>query len=132
MIMPDFFGGKPWPVDDFPPKSDESKQKLQEFFGGMCVRCGSGGRGCWADLERRRTYSASPPANLERLVKLAETLKGEGYQHIGVYGFCWGACAPATTVTYQLTRWRAQAARSRCSPAPRARSTQSPSCTPQC
>jgi len=33
VIMPDFFRGKPWPVDDFPPKSDESKQKLQDFFG---------------------------------------------------------------------------------------------------
>lgn len=33
VIMPDFLQGKPWPEDNFPPKTDEDKQKLQEFFG---------------------------------------------------------------------------------------------------
>jgi len=31
--MPDFLKGKPWPVDQFPPETDEQKKNLQEFFG---------------------------------------------------------------------------------------------------
>ena len=33
VVMPDFLQGKPWPVDQFPPKTDEEKEKLQQFFG---------------------------------------------------------------------------------------------------
>ena len=33
VLMPDFLKGKPWPVDQFPPETDEQKKNLQEFFG---------------------------------------------------------------------------------------------------
>lgn len=33
VVMPDFLQGNPWPVDQFPPKTDEQKEKLQQFFG---------------------------------------------------------------------------------------------------
>lgn len=69
VFMPDFFeDGEPWPVEGFPPKTDEEKQKLQEFFGGL----------------------ASPPANKDKLIAFGKALKGEGVKTLGVYGFCWG------------------------------------------
>jgi len=69
VFMPDFFEeGEPWPVDQFPPKTDEEKKKLQEFFGGI----------------------ASPPENKTKLVAFAEALKGDGAKFVGTFGFCWG------------------------------------------
>lgn len=32
--MPDFFKGKPLPQSLYPPKTDEDKQKVQDFFAG--------------------------------------------------------------------------------------------------
>ncbi|KAI0076229.1 hypothetical protein K474DRAFT_1691426 [Panus rudis PR-1116 ss-1] len=69
VLMPDFFeNGEAWPVDKFPPKTDEEKQKLQQFFGGI----------------------ASPPDNKNKLINFGKALKNDGAKFIGVYGFCWG------------------------------------------
>ena len=68
--MPDFFEpGEPWPQDKFPPQTDEEKAKLQEFFGGL----------------------ANPAGAVAKLINVGKTLKGEGVEFVGVYGFCWGA-----------------------------------------
>jgi hypothetical protein len=32
--MPDFLSGKPWPIDRFPPKTEQDKKELQDFFKG--------------------------------------------------------------------------------------------------
>jgi dienelactone hydrolase len=67
--MPDFFlPGAPWPVDAFPPKTDEEKQKLQEFFGGP----------------------ASPPKSVAKLAGIVEQIRKDGAGKVGAFGFCWG------------------------------------------
>ena len=67
--MPDFFeDGEPFPLEDFPPKTDEDKAKLQAFFGGIAL----------------------PPKNGERLLAFGKSLKDDGVKFLGVYGFCWG------------------------------------------
>ncbi|KAJ9125982.1 hypothetical protein QFC24_002254 [Naganishia onofrii] len=68
VVMPDFLKGKPWPVDQFPPKTDEQKEKLQQFFG----------------------TTANPQERLKETVAVAKSLKEQGYTSIGLYGFCWG------------------------------------------
>ncbi|KAH7340511.1 alpha/beta-hydrolase [Rhizoctonia solani] len=69
VIYPDFFDGKPWDNNDFPPKTDESKQKLQEFFGGV------------AKVEER----------VKNVGELADQLRADGAKFVGAIGFCWGA-----------------------------------------
>ncbi|KAI5451334.1 hypothetical protein NCC49_001928 [Naganishia albida] len=68
VVMPDFLQGNPWPVDQFPPKTDEEKEKLQQFFG----------------------TTANPQERLKETVEVAKALQSEGYTSIGLYGFCWG------------------------------------------
>ncbi|KAI1797533.1 hypothetical protein LXA43DRAFT_980911 [Ganoderma leucocontextum] len=68
IIMPDFFEpGEPWSLDRFPPQG-EDKKKLQEFFGGL----------------------AKPADAVAKLINVARTLKSEGVEFVGAYGFCWG------------------------------------------
>lgn len=70
IIMPDFFEpGEPWPTDKFPPKTDEEKTKLQEFFGGL----------------------ANPQEAVAKAIEVAKSLKAEGAEFVGIYGYCWGA-----------------------------------------
>ncbi|KAF8758458.1 Dienelactone hydrolase family [Rhizoctonia solani] len=58
----------PWDANNFPPQTDEDKQKLQDFFGGV--------------------------ANVGERVKdvgdLADKLKADGAKFVGTIGFCWG------------------------------------------
>lgn len=69
VYMPDFFEPEaPFPVDKFPPKTDEDKAAVQAFFGGI----------------------ASPPANIEKLTAFGKTLRADGAKKLGAYGFCWG------------------------------------------
>lgn len=69
VLMPDFFDGdEPWPLDKFPPKTDEDKKKLQEWFGGY----------------------ANPANHVPRFTKVAQALKDEGVQFVLGYGYCWG------------------------------------------
>ena len=70
-MLPDFFeGDKPWDLDNFPPKTDEGKKKLQEWFGGF----------------------ANPANHTPKLIKVAEQLKKEGAESVVAYGYCWGKC----------------------------------------
>lgn len=69
--MPDFFEPHhAYPIDRFPPKSQEDKDELQKFFGSV----------------------ASPPENVKKLVSFGQVLRSEGIQKLGVYGMCWGEC----------------------------------------
>ncbi|THV06104.1 hypothetical protein K435DRAFT_744436 [Dendrothele bispora CBS 962.96] len=69
VYMPDFFEPEgPFPIDNFPPTTDEAKQELQNFFGGI----------------------ANPPETVKKLTAFGELLKSNGAKKIGVYGFCWG------------------------------------------
>ncbi|EEB91195.1 hypothetical protein MPER_10485, partial [Moniliophthora perniciosa FA553] len=69
VYMPDFFEPDgPFPIDKFPPQTDEEKQQLQDFFGG----------------------TANPADNIAKLVTFGKTLKEEGAKRVGAYGFCWG------------------------------------------
>ncbi|KAL9102862.1 MAG: hypothetical protein Q9163_002043 [Psora crenata] len=72
VFMPDFFLGKPVPLDMFPPDTDEKKKKLGEFFAGPAA-----------------------PAKTAQLVpqlvkKLEATEEGKGVQKWGSLGMCWG------------------------------------------
>ncbi|KAI3621940.1 dienelactone hydrolase family protein [Moniliophthora roreri] len=69
VYMPDFFEPDgPFPIDKFPPQTDEEKQQLQDFFAG----------------------TANPADNIAKLVTFGKTLKEEGAKRVGAYGFCWG------------------------------------------
>ncbi|RPD58387.1 hypothetical protein L227DRAFT_550640 [Lentinus tigrinus ALCF2SS1-6] len=69
VLMPDFFEpGEPWPVDEFPPKTNEEKAKLQQFFGG----------------------TANPGNAKQKALNVGNALKSEGVEFVGLYGYCWG------------------------------------------
>jgi len=69
IFMPDFFGeGNAFGLENFPPKDDQGKKELQEFFVGI----------------------GNPPATAAKLVDFANLLKGEGFKKIGAHGYCWG------------------------------------------
>ena len=69
VLMPDFFEpAEPWPVDKFPPRTDEEKGKLQAFFGGP----------------------AKPQDAVSKLINVGKELKAEGAKWVGTFGFCWG------------------------------------------
>ncbi|QRW00076.1 dienelactone hydrolase family protein [Ceratobasidium sp. AG-Ba] len=68
VVYPDFFDGKPWPNEAFPPRNEEEGKKLQTFFGET------------ANLDNR----------VAELNETAELLKKEGAKHVGTIGFCWG------------------------------------------
>jgi len=67
--MPDFFEpADAWPVDKFPPSTDEEKTRLQQFFGGP----------------------ANPQDSVAKLLRAGEALKQDGAKFVGAFGFCWG------------------------------------------
>lgn len=69
VLMPDFFEPvDAWPVEGFPPKNDEEKQKFQEFFGGP----------------------AKPQDSVSKLLAVTKALKQDGAKFVGAYGLCWG------------------------------------------
>jgi hypothetical protein len=68
--MLSFIPQEPFPTSKHPPKSDQDKADLQAFFG--------------------PNGAAYPSASIEKLAKLAQTLKSSGVKHVGAYGFCWG------------------------------------------
>jgi len=69
VFMPDFFGeGNALKIGEYPPKTEQEKKKLQNFFAG----------------------TAAPPVTADRLVDFAKVLKGEGFGNIGALGYCWG------------------------------------------
>ncbi|KAG4304420.1 hypothetical protein PORY_002130 [Pneumocystis oryctolagi] len=68
IIMPDFFFGKPLPIEVFPPDTQEKKKILKEFFEGP----------------------ANSEKNLELVGLIIEYLRKEGVESLGIFGFCWG------------------------------------------
>lgn len=67
--MPDLFlPDKPLPLSVFPPKTDEDKQMLQDFFGG----------------------TANPQNTVSKIDQAGEALKKDGYKKMALYGLCWG------------------------------------------
>jgi len=69
VYMPDFFEpDPPFPSENFPPKTDEQKKKLQDFFGG----------------------TAEPGKAIKNLTEFGKTLRDDGAKNVGAYGFCWG------------------------------------------
>lgn len=67
-MMPDFFKGKPFPVDKYPPQGAAQQAELQLFFG----------------------TTANPLLTLPYVKVIGEELKKEGVVKIGTLGFCWG------------------------------------------
>ncbi|KAG6891405.1 hypothetical protein C0992_007629 [Termitomyces sp. T32_za158] len=69
VYMPDFFEPKgPYPIEKFPPKNDQDKRDLQEFFGG----------------------TASPSVAIQKLTEFGTALRTNGAKNVAAYGFCWG------------------------------------------
>jgi len=78
VVIPDFFRGKPFPSEKFPPfesplkhgpTTDEDKKQFQDFF---------------SDAGR-------PDLRLPELLRVAAWVKAAGAPSVGVYGLCWGA-----------------------------------------
>ena len=69
VVMPDFFEpDKPFPVEKFPPRSQEDRDAIQAFFAGP----------------------AKPERAVDGLIRAGEALRKEGAQKVGAYGLCWG------------------------------------------
>ncbi|KLO20021.1 hypothetical protein SCHPADRAFT_912270 [Schizopora paradoxa] len=69
VYMPDFFEpNEPFPIDKFPPKSDEDKDDLQRFFAGP----------------------AKPEKAVDNLIRFGKSLREDGKIKVGAYGMCWG------------------------------------------
>lgn len=69
VYMPDFFDPKgSYPIERFPPKNDQDKHDLQDFFGG----------------------TASPSVAIQKLTNFGMALRADGARNVAAYGFCWG------------------------------------------
>ncbi|KAF4551811.1 Dienelactone hydrolase-like protein 3 [Elsinoe fawcettii] len=70
VFMPDFFEGKPVPVDYYPPDNDEKKNFVGNFF----------------------QTTAAPPKTLERIPKILKDIqsKNSSITQWAIVGFCWG------------------------------------------
>lgn len=68
VVMPDFLRNKPWPIASFPPSNEEENKKFQEWFS---------------------TVASVPDAKKDVEV-VAQELKKNGADKLGLYGFCWG------------------------------------------
>ncbi|KTW29453.1 uncharacterized protein T551_02069 [Pneumocystis jirovecii RU7] len=68
IVMPDFFLGNPFPLESFPPNTEEKRRALKGFFNGP------------ANLEK----------NLETVGIIIENLKKDGAKSLAIFGFCWG------------------------------------------
>lgn len=70
--MPDFFYGKPLPLDVFPPTTDEKKKMMGDFFAGP----------------------AKPDDNAKKIPGLVKEIgqkeEGKGVQKWASMGMCWG------------------------------------------
>ncbi|KAK3673128.1 hypothetical protein LTR78_006968 [Recurvomyces mirabilis] len=69
-FMPDFFDGKPVPIEWYPPDTKEKGEKLGEFF----------------------QTSAAPPKTLERIPKVLKAIQADRpeIKEWAILGFCWG------------------------------------------
>lgn len=84
VYMPHFFEpDQPFPIEKFPPKTQEQKQELQNFFATV----------------------ASPSKNTEKLLTFGKELKSAGARKVGVYGFCWGEFGRRAHAIAVLDTW---------------------------
>ena len=68
VVMPDFLRNKPWPITSFPPSNEEEQKKFQEWFSTV----------------------ASVPDAKKDVEAVAQELKKNGAEKLGLYGLCWG------------------------------------------
>ena len=68
VVMPDFLRGQPWPVEAFPPRSDEEGKKFGEWLETI------------GNIQDR----------LKDIQNVVSALKEQGVQKLGLYGFCGG------------------------------------------
>ncbi|PWZ00539.1 alpha/beta-hydrolase [Testicularia cyperi] len=68
VVMPDFFRGKPFPQEYYPPNTKDKQEALQSFFGAA------------GDFSKRKP----------ELEAVAAELKSNGAAKVGLVGFCWG------------------------------------------
>ena len=68
MVFPDFFRGKPYPLEKFPPSNEQEQKELGQFFATV----------------------AAPPARIPELLSVSNELRGK-HEKLGLVGFCWGA-----------------------------------------
>ncbi|PVF95600.1 hypothetical protein CPB86DRAFT_863715 [Serendipita vermifera] len=80
VLMPDVFFGNPFPLDKFPPKSDEAKKELGAFFSGI----------------------ANPTTTLPGIINLAKLLRDDGVTKLYIYGLCWGGKIATLTGTHTM------------------------------
>jgi dienelactone hydrolase len=66
--MPDFFRGKPFPHEDFPPSNEEKQKDLQDFFG------------------TQGDFAARKP-DIDAIIR---AIQESGGKKLGLLGFCWG------------------------------------------
>ncbi|KAI9889937.1 MAG: hypothetical protein M1814_004660 [Vezdaea aestivalis] len=93
VFMPDFFKGKPAPLDAYPPTTDEHKKILADFFAGP------------ADAKKMI-------GEVEGLIKALQT-SNPSITSWGILGYCWGAKI-ANLVSVSGTTFKAAA---QCHPA---------------
>ncbi|KAI9739208.1 MAG: hypothetical protein M1834_007421 [Cirrosporium novae-zelandiae] len=67
VYMPDWFEGEPMDISNYPPDTDEKKEKLGKFF----------------------ATKAAPPKTVENVKKVMAELKGKADSWAGL-GMCWG------------------------------------------
>jgi len=70
VFMPDFFEGKPVPMEWYPPDNKEKGEKLGEFF----------------------KTTGAPPKTVQRIPKVLKEIEGQSssIKSWGIVGFCWG------------------------------------------
>jgi len=68
VLMPDVFFGKPFSIEQHPPKNDEDKKALQTFF----------------------QTSGNFETVLPGILNLAKLLRDDGVTKLYLYGLCWG------------------------------------------
>lgn len=68
VVMPDVFFGKPFPLDQHPPKNDEEKKNFQTFF------------------QTTGNFETVLPG----LLNLSKLLREAGATKVYLYGLCWG------------------------------------------
>ncbi|KAH7316480.1 Alpha/Beta hydrolase protein [Stachybotrys elegans] len=77
IYMPDWFGGKPCPIEIFPPDTDEKKKQLGEFFG---------------------TFPPPKVAGQVPDFVTAVKEKNPSIEKFGILGYCWGGKVITLTI----------------------------------
>ncbi|TIA74922.1 hypothetical protein E3P91_00688 [Wallemia ichthyophaga] len=76
VVLPDFFRGKPFPLEKFPPGNEADQSELGKFFSTV----------------------AAPPARIPELINISGELRAK-HDKVGLVGFCWGAAIALNAAT---------------------------------